>query len=55
MTNAVEPFLPGILEFKDLMTAHQPADEAWLPECHQTDGGEWLCEGFVVQHEAAEG
>lgn len=54
MTNAVEPFLPGILEFKDLMTAHKPADEAWLPECQQTDAGEWVCEGFVVQNSLGE-
>ena len=48
MTNAVEPFLPGILEFKELMTAPKPADEAWLPVCERSASGEWRCEGFMV-------
>jgi len=48
MTNVVEPFIPGILEFKDLMTRKAPPDEAWLPACERDDGGEWRCEGFVT-------
>ena len=48
MTNAVEPFLPGILEFKELMTAPKPPDEAWLPVCERSESGEWRCEGFMV-------
>ena len=48
MTNVVEPFIPGILEFKELITAHAPADEGWLPICAQADDGEWSCDDFLV-------
>lgn len=48
MTNAVEPFIPGILEFKELMTEHVPEDERWLPECARSEDGAWRCPGFVL-------
>lgn len=53
MTNVVEPFIPGILEFKELITRQAPADEAWLPACERSDSGEWSCAGFVLSPEAA--
>jgi hypothetical protein len=48
MTNAVEPFIPGILEFKELITRRVPDDEAWVPACERSASGEWSCEEFVV-------
>lgn len=48
MTNVVEPFIPGILEFKELLTEHVPDDEAWLPVCERSPGGEWSCAGFLL-------
>jgi hypothetical protein len=47
MTNVVEPFIPGILEFKELLTRHVPEDEDWLPICERAPNGEWSCEGFL--------
>ena len=47
MTNVAEPFIPGILEFKDLITEAVPPDEAFLPDCTRSDDGVWHCEGFV--------
>ncbi|MDB4986726.1 MAG: hypothetical protein JWN04_1904 [Myxococcaceae bacterium] len=47
MTNVAEPFIPGILEFKELLTEAVPPDEAWLPDCTRSDNGVWKCEGFI--------
>ncbi|HEY6881493.1 MAG TPA: lipase maturation factor family protein [Polyangiales bacterium] len=47
MTNVVEPHIPGILEFKDLLTEWVPPDEAWLPVCTREDDGVWRCPDFV--------
>ncbi|MDB4975452.1 MAG: hypothetical protein JWN48_3793 [Myxococcaceae bacterium] len=47
MTNVAEPFIPGILEFKELLTEAVPPDEAWLPDCTRQENGVWTCEGFV--------
>jgi hypothetical protein len=47
MTNVAEPFIPGILELKDLLTAQTPADEAFLPDCTRSESGVWTCPGFI--------
>ncbi|HEY6878799.1 MAG TPA: hypothetical protein VI299_12305, partial [Polyangiales bacterium] len=47
MTNVVEPHIPGILEFKDLLTEWVPPDEAWLPVCTREDDGTWRCPDFI--------
>jgi hypothetical protein len=48
MTNVVEPYIPGILELKDLITQQAPEDEGWLPICERSESGVWRCEGFVL-------
>ncbi len=48
LTNVAEPFIPGILEFKELLTEHVPSDEDWLPSCERSPRGVWTCEGFVL-------
>jgi hypothetical protein len=48
MTNVAEPFIPGILEFKELLTEQVPADEVWLPNCARSEAGEWTCEGLIT-------
>lgn len=47
MTNVAETFIPGILEFKDLLTEAVPPDELWLPDCRRSARGEWSCDGLV--------
>jgi Lipase maturation factor len=47
MTNVVEPKIPGILEFKDLITEAVPPDETWLPVSQREDNGVWQCPDFV--------
>jgi hypothetical protein len=47
MTNVVEPHIPGILEFKDLVTEWQPPDEEWLPVCTREPNGVWRCPEFL--------
>jgi hypothetical protein len=46
MTNVFEEPIPGLLEYRDLLTQHKPADETWLPELVRTDSGEWQCDNF---------
>jgi hypothetical protein len=48
MTNVVEPFIPGILEFKEILTQYVPPDEVWLPDCSRSEDGEWTCEGLIT-------
>jgi len=48
MTNVAEPFIPGILEFKDILTEAVPPDEMWLPDCARSEQGEWTCEGLIT-------
>jgi hypothetical protein len=48
MTNVVEPHIPGILEFKDLITEWVPPDEEWLPVCTRSEDGVWSCPDFVA-------
>jgi hypothetical protein len=48
MTNVAEPFIPGILEFKDILTEAVPPDEVWLPDCRRSPEGEWSCEGLIT-------
>lgn len=48
MTNVAEPFIPGILEFKELLTEQVPVDEVWLPDCSRSQEGEWSCEGLIT-------
>jgi hypothetical protein len=47
MTNVVEPHIPGLLEFKDLITEWVPPDETWLPVCTREPNGVWRCPDFV--------
>lgn len=49
MTNVVEPHIPGILEFKDLITEWEPPDEAWLPVCERDEDGVWSSPDFVEE------
>jgi Lipase maturation factor len=46
MTNVFEEEIPGILEFRDLLTRQKPAEEVWLPELVLTESGEWRCDNF---------
>jgi hypothetical protein len=46
MTNVFEEPIPGLMEFRDLLTRQKPADETWLPEIVRTDSGEWHCDNF---------
>jgi hypothetical protein len=46
MTNVFEEPIPGLLEYRDLLTAQKPAEETWLPDVARTDSGEWRCEDF---------
>jgi hypothetical protein len=46
MTNVFEQEIPGILEFRDLLSQATPVDEAWLPDCQRSDSGVWRCENF---------
>jgi hypothetical protein len=48
MTKTSEWPLPGILEFKDLLTALEPSEEAWLPECERRPSGDWDVHGFAL-------
>jgi hypothetical protein len=48
MTKTSEWPLPGILEFKDLLTSLEPAEEAWLPECQRLASGDWAVQGFAL-------
>ncbi len=47
LTNVMEPHIPGILEFKNLLTEWEPPDEAWLPVCTRSEDGVWRCPEFV--------
>jgi len=48
MTNVFEQEIPGILEFRDLLSQATPLDEAWLPDCQRSDSGVWRCDNFVA-------
>jgi hypothetical protein len=55
ITKVFEEPIPGILEFRDLLTQHRPADEVWLPECARSESGVWSCSNFLPLGEAALG
>lgn len=46
MTNVFEQEIPGIMEFRDLLSQATPIDEAWLPELQRSDSGVWRCDNF---------
>jgi lipase maturation factor 1 len=47
VTNVFEAELPGILEYRDLLTRKRPAEEIWRPECACSDSGVWRFENFA--------
>jgi hypothetical protein len=47
MTNVFEQEIPGILEFRDLLSRAIPVDEVWLPDCRRSDSGVWRCDNFL--------
>lgn len=46
ITTALDMFIPGILEFRDVLTRDAPEDEVWLPVCERSEDGEWTVSGF---------
>lgn len=53
LTNVFEEVIPGLMEFRDLLTQKRPLAETWLPECVRSESGEWHCPNFVSQETAA--
>ncbi|MEY4512951.1 MAG: hypothetical protein RLZZ450_5073 [Pseudomonadota bacterium] len=46
MTNVFEQEIPGIMEFRDLLSQAVPSDEVWLPDLQRSESGVWRCDNF---------
>ncbi|HEX6245871.1 MAG TPA: lipase maturation factor family protein, partial [Polyangiales bacterium] len=46
ITTLFDEPIPGILEYRDLLSQAKPAEELWLPDYVRTESGEWRSEVF---------
>ncbi|HEY6878149.1 MAG TPA: hypothetical protein VI299_09015 [Polyangiales bacterium] len=51
ITSALDSVIPGILEFRELLTRSAAEGEVWLPQYERSDDGEWSVVGFEPAEE----
>jgi hypothetical protein len=49
LTDAYEDDIPGLIEYRELLTRRPPPTETWVPECSRSDSGLWRCLNFGAE------